>query len=61
MTLIKFGLYEGISPNVRQEFEGEYLAVHGDLVSVVRNDGSGSIVSVAVVKLDKDQCIKPIK
>ena len=60
MASSKYGLFKANAETPRQEFEGEYLEVHGDMVSIVAGDGSGHERTFAVIRLEPDQCIKKI-
>jgi hypothetical protein len=58
--MVKFGLFDGGSENAKQEFEGEWLAVNGDIVCVM-SKVSAVDRTLAVVRLTPDQSLKKIK
>jgi hypothetical protein len=61
--MANFGLYEvGSLKNPREEYEGVYLTVNGDCVSVWANVGDGTGDKVfAVIRLAQGQSVKIVK
>jgi hypothetical protein len=57
--MVKFGLYEGGSKPT-QEYEGEWLEVSGDMVSVVAHSDKGIQHTFAVIRLAPGHCVKKI-
>jgi hypothetical protein len=59
--MAKFGLYESSVSKPMQEYEGEFLSVSGDNVSVHANDAKGTMHIVAVIHLAQGQSVKKVK
>jgi hypothetical protein len=58
--MAKFGLYEPGSNKPLQEYDGDYLIVHGESVSVIARDEKGIERTVAVIRLAERQSVKKV-
>jgi len=60
--MAKFELYSAGGTKPLLEYEGDYLEVHGDSVSVMLvNDGTGHSRAIAVIRLAEGQSVKKAK
>jgi hypothetical protein len=56
--MAKFGLYEfGTPARAKQEYEGDFLLVNGDIVCVVEKEGNRV---VAAIRLAEGQSVKKV-
>lgn len=61
--MAKFGLFEVGSPmNPREEYEGEYLLISGECVSIMATTGKGGDDhAFAVIRLAPGQSVRKLK
>lgn len=59
--MAKFGLFEvGTMAKAKQEYEGEWLEISGDMVSVVAHNDKGIQHAYAVIRLGQGQSVRKI-
>jgi hypothetical protein len=58
--MAKFGLFDGRIKEPNQEFEGEYLVINGDTVTVMGKDDEGNQRIVAAIRLAQGQSVKKV-
>ena len=60
MAMVKFGLFDGESTKPSQIYEGETLALNGDVVCVIARDDKGTQSPVAVIRLAERMSVKKV-
>ncbi len=58
--MAKFGLFDGKLREPHQEFEGEYLVISGETVTLMGKDDEGNQRTVAAIRLAQGQSVKKV-
>jgi hypothetical protein len=58
--MAKFGLFDGKVREPHQEFEGEYLVISGETVTLMGKDDEGNQRTVAAIRLAQGQSVKKV-